>query len=98
MTNYARGRAKEYAVIKELEKEGYYCIRSAGSHKCADIVCFLQKDNEELPLIKFIQVKSGNSPYKKDMFKLHKLKLPAIIQKQLWIIKPYQEIRKIIIP
>jgi len=32
MTNYARGRAKEYAVIKELEKEGYYCIRSAGSH------------------------------------------------------------------
>lgn len=36
--NYINGRAKEYRIIHRLEKEGWYCIRSAGSHKAIDII------------------------------------------------------------
>lgn len=42
MTNkmYARGRAKEYRVKKQLESEGWFVIRSAGSHSIVDLVAF----------------------------------------------------------
>ncbi len=38
--NYVKGRAKEYRIKKKYEKEGYVCLRTAGSHGFADIVCF----------------------------------------------------------
>jgi len=37
-TNYIKGRALEYECKRVLEKMGYFCIRSAGSHSPADIV------------------------------------------------------------
>ena len=36
--NYINGRAKEYRVKKQLESEGWFCVRSAGSHSIVDIV------------------------------------------------------------
>lgn len=57
--NYNRGRAKEYLIQKSLEKDGWYTIRSAGSHGLADIValrpatCGHPWDYE----VKFIQIK-----------------------------------------
>jgi Holliday junction resolvase len=35
---YVAGRAFEYHVKKQLEKEGYWCMRSAGSKGQVDIV------------------------------------------------------------
>lgn len=35
---YNRGRAFEYEVKKELERAGYFVIRSAGSHSPIDLV------------------------------------------------------------
>lgn len=51
MTNYTKGRRKEYQLIHRLELEGYIIIRSAGSHGFADIVAI------KFPEIRFIQVK-----------------------------------------
>lgn len=40
-TNYSRGYSFERSVVKELEARGYSVVRSAGSHKPADIVAML---------------------------------------------------------
>jgi Holliday junction resolvase len=40
---YKRGRAFEYRVKKKLEREGYYVVRSAGSHSVADLVAVRKK-------------------------------------------------------
>ena len=40
MTNYSRGAAFERRIKKDLEKRGYYAIRSAGSHGLIDIAAF----------------------------------------------------------
>lgn len=37
MTNYTRGRAFEYAVMRNLAGNGFVCSRSAGSHGPYDI-------------------------------------------------------------
>jgi Holliday junction resolvase len=37
-SKYGRGRAFEYRVKDMLEREGYFVIRSAGSHSVADLV------------------------------------------------------------
>ena len=95
---YNKGRAFEYLIMREIEKDGYLTFRQAGSKSPFDIIAMLIKDGKELPLILAIQCKYGSSPYKKDLIKLSQLNLPHIVQKQLWIKKPYQEIRKIIVP
>lgn len=37
MSNYSNGAARERRIMHKLEKEGWYCIRSAGSHGIVDI-------------------------------------------------------------
>jgi Holliday junction resolvase len=39
MTQYAKGARFERRVQKYLEERGWFTIRSAGSHKVADLVC-----------------------------------------------------------
>lgn len=51
-TNYAIGRRAEYKAKADLEKIGYFCLRSSGSHSPCDILAL--KGNE----VRFIQVKS----------------------------------------
>lgn len=38
MSNYRRGAAFELRVAKALEEDGYFVVRSAGSHGAADLV------------------------------------------------------------
>lgn len=38
MTNYTRGAAYEYEVKRELEQQGCFVVRSAGSHGPVDLV------------------------------------------------------------
>ena len=40
MTKYTKGRALEYKVKKLLEAQGWYVVRSAGSHGAADLIAF----------------------------------------------------------
>jgi len=39
--NYKSGAAREYRIMKKLEKEGWFCIRSAGSHSPIDIIAMM---------------------------------------------------------
>jgi Holliday junction resolvase len=59
MTNYSRGRSREYETMKRLREEGWVCSRSAMSHGPVDI--FAAKDG----VVRLIQVKSGSSRMKK---------------------------------
>jgi Holliday junction resolvase len=66
-TAYARGRSREYQVLKTLRREGWYCSRSAASHGPVDV--FAGKDG----MVRMIQVKSGRArlrPEDKDVLKL----------------------------
>ncbi len=57
-TAYARGRSREYQVLKMLRSEGWYCSRSAASHGPVDV--FAAKEGR----IRMIQVKSGRGRLK----------------------------------
>jgi len=57
-TAYARGRSREYQVLKMLRREGWYCSRSAASHGPVDV--FAGKDRT----VRMIQVKSGRAKIK----------------------------------
>lgn len=58
--NYQRSRSREQAVKLQLEKEGYYAIRSAGSKGIADIVGtrpVAPLTNPQHFVVRFIQIK-----------------------------------------
>jgi Holliday junction resolvase len=59
MTNYTRGRSREYQTMHSLRAEGWFCSRSAMSHGPVDV--FAAKDG----VVRLIQVKSGSSRMKK---------------------------------
>ena len=82
--NYIKGRTAEYKTMRLLEKEGYVCIRTAGSHSPMDIVAFLKKENMELPLVRAIQCKATKYIAKKEIEELKSFFLPLIIRKEIW--------------
>ena len=54
-TNYEKGRNAEYYVINILEKRGYKCVRSAGSHTPIDILAAKGKSlasKKDTPILK----------------------------------------------
>lgn len=55
MTNYTRGRNREYQVMHSLREQGWVCSRSAMSHGPVDV--FAAKGGKIL----LIQVKSGSA-------------------------------------
>jgi len=57
-TAYARGRSREYQVLRKLRSEGWYCSRSAASHGPVDV--FAAKNGK----VRMIQVKSGRGRLK----------------------------------
>jgi Holliday junction resolvase len=59
MTNYSRGRSREYETMKILRTDGWVCARSAMSHGPVDI--YAAKNG----IVRLIQVKSGSSRMKK---------------------------------
>ncbi len=61
--NYIKGRAKEYRIKKKWEAKGYVCVRTAGSHGFADLICIHPIDK----YIFFIQVKPKNFSKKAEM-------------------------------
>jgi Holliday junction resolvase-like predicted endonuclease len=59
LSNYSRGRSREYQAMHYLREQGYVCSRSAMSHGPVDV--FAAKEGEIL----LIQVKSGSARIKK---------------------------------
>lgn len=77
MTNYERGRAAEYKVVKRLREQGALIAqRSAGSHSPVDIWAVFPDH------MLLVQVKKDDSPHRLDDF--HALPVPAGVIKQLW--------------
>jgi len=64
--NYKSGAAREYRIMKKLEKEGWFCIRSAGSHSPIDIIAMMPTV-EHLKLLdkKAEKEKWGNEEWQK---------------------------------
>jgi Holliday junction resolvase len=60
VTQYVRGRAKEYRTMDILRNDGWYVSRSAASHSPVDV--FAAKAGSVL----LIQVKSGKARVKPD--------------------------------
>lgn len=67
--NYLRSRARETSKKHELEKEGYFVIRAAGSKGFADLIAIRPSPNCQFPElyeVRFIQIKvSQNFIHKK---------------------------------
>jgi len=58
---YKRGYVLEMDILKQLEKQGFYVIRSAGSHRLCDLVAIPNKAmTENKPLC--IQCKKTSKP------------------------------------
>jgi Holliday junction resolvase len=83
MTPYKRGRAKEWAVCKELRARGWQAVRSAGSHGLWDVSCLTPLGNAV-----YIQVwYTKTAGYAKDenAEKFRKLKVKRNVAKEMWI-------------
>ncbi len=64
LTNYSRGRAREYQTMHILREKGWVCTRSAMSHGPVDVIA--AKSGEIL----LIQVKSGSARAKRQEISL----------------------------
>jgi len=58
-TKYKNGAARERRIMKKLEQEGWFCIRSAGSHSPIDIIALKKGDFLYGLVAKFIQSKKS---------------------------------------
>ena len=54
--NYLKGRNFEYKVKKSLEDDGYFVVRTAGSHSPIDLLAFKRDD------IRMLQLKCKAKP------------------------------------
>lgn len=89
MTNYAKGANFERLLGKRLEKQGYFVVRSAGSHSAVDLVAIREYT------VRLIQVKSSRrrlvgadaveAAFGKDIRKLRELKCPTCVETELWL-------------
>jgi len=86
-TNYSRSRSREYLTQQEFEKDGWYAIRSAGSHGVADVIAIRPSDCG-IPShfeVKFIQIKvSENLRKTSKTIYMEDEKLPFPINVDLW--------------
>jgi hypothetical protein len=58
--NYLRSRSRETTTKHELEKEGYFVVRAAGSKGFADLIAIRPSPNCQFPElyeVRFIQIK-----------------------------------------
>ena len=77
---YRRGYVLEMDIMKELEKRGYYVVRSAGSHRLCDLIAIPNKNMfDSKPLC--IQCKKTSKPNQ----------LPKISKKELEMLKKLEK-------
>ena len=90
--NYIKGRRAEYKAISMLEAEGYKCQRGAGSHSVDIIAWFTLGWNiQELPIYRFIEVKTGKlsaSQKAEAINKFKSLSIPSSASVEVWWFTP----------
>jgi predicted RNA binding protein YcfA (HicA-like mRNA interferase family) len=81
MTNYTRGRAKEYRVAKRLRAQGWTVLRTAGSHGPFDLIAIKEPTLSQFDqatvfpgYIMLIQVKGGKSAKREQIKALKEIK------------------------
>jgi Holliday junction resolvase len=55
LSNYTRGRAKEYAFMKQLREDGYTALRTAGSHGDWDVIFYKNEGTLQLAQLKYTE-------------------------------------------
>lgn len=83
MTQYQRGRAKEWAVCKRLRENGYEAIRSAGSHGLFDVVGVSDLD-AVLIQVKYTRLR-GAVPKDENWEKFEVLDVPGNVHKYVYV-------------
>ena len=79
-SQYRKGYVLETDILKRLEKQGFYVVRSAGSHRLCDLIAIPNKNmDEDKPLC--IQCKKTTKPNQ----------LPRIDKKELEALKRLEE-------
>jgi Holliday junction resolvase len=88
MTNYRKGYNFERECKELLEKEGYFVVRSAGSHSPFDLVAFNENETLLLQLkrAKKIYLNSLVTLFKRDLIenKLEYLTKPQKARVEVW--------------
>lgn len=87
MSAYAKGYQRENKVLHQLQKEGYFVIRSAGSHSFADLLAIAPIKKCAKPdhfSVRFIQIKVDSS-LKKDSKTIMVQESPiGLVNLELW--------------
>jgi len=94
--NYINGAARERRIMKKLEKEGWFCIRSAGSHSPIDIIAMMPT-TEHLKLLdkKAEKEKWGNEEWQKVQEQAYKFNI--MISNEPNVVFGYDEPIKVIV-
>ena len=92
MTNYTKGRSREYQVMHHLRREGWVCSRSAMSHGPVDV--FAARGGNIL----LIQVKSGSARIKKpELENLRQWAEEFDAQAEVWSYRKRGKLEKLIV-
>ncbi len=92
VTNYTRGRSREYQTMRMLRDEGWFCSRSAMSHGPVDV--FAAKDGMTL----LIQVKSGSARIKKIELEIFKVWAEAFdATAEVWNFRKRGKVERIVV-
>jgi len=99
-SNYRRGYIFERMAFKELEKDGYFPVRSSGSHTLVDLIAFPLQGTfligiDKIPKIKLIQLKRVKGKYYNFNSEISEFKILKLfdcwgkkaLSKELWILK-----------
>lgn len=82
-SKYQKGRRTEYEAMTELEKEGYSCFRTAGSHSPFDVLAI---NKTEIRLLQAKSVKGKYFSFKKEIQEIKDFNNhPTNTIKELWI-------------
>lgn len=88
--NYINGANKERQVMKMLERVGYNCSRSAGSHGFYDIKCHNSKEH------RLIQIKYNCDITPAELDQIELDKVPENTTKEVWLFKKGNTVPKIV--
>jgi len=81
--NYIKGYVVERKARKELEEEGFFAVRSAGSHSKFDIVAI---NKSKIRLIQLKSVRTKYCSFKKETEELKKFNnCPKNTSVELWV-------------
>lgn len=85
MTNYSKGRRREWAAIKFLTDSGFTAYRTAGSKGAFDVIAHDDK------CVRFIQIKSESKKTSRlsDISSIEAISVPECATKELWVFRDY---------